>query len=125
MHHDAGGGQFTHHVEYGQDIRAAQESFPQGRVRGVDRNIKGREPLGDDPVQVFAADIGKGYVVAVEEGEAVVLILYVQRSPKPLGKLVDEAEDTFVPTLGRCGWSKDEAQGFVAVTLDLGLPFLT
>ena len=61
-------------------------------LRGVDRHVDGAQALAHDAVQLRIVAAGKGREVAVEEGQADVLILQVERFPEALGHLVHEAE---------------------------------
>ena len=74
----------------------AQHIGPQLRIRGVDRHVQRRELLVDHALQVELGEAGEGGVVAVEEGQAKVVVLDVEGAAEPLGQLVDEAEGAVV-----------------------------
>jgi hypothetical protein len=61
-------------------------------IGGVDGHEQRAEPLGQHPLEVHLGEPGERGEVAVEEREAVVVVLQGQAAPHPLGKLVDEAE---------------------------------
>jgi len=79
-----------HHVEAALDPQHARAHVDVG---GVHRDVQRRQALADDALEAAAAEAGQRDVVAVEEAEAVVLVLHVDRLAHPLGILVDEAED--------------------------------
>ena len=60
--------------------------------RCVDRHVDGAQTLAHDAVQLRLVAAGKGREVAVEEGQADVLVLQVERFPEALGHLVHETE---------------------------------
>ena len=70
----------------------AQHGRADVGVGGVDRDVKGRQPLVDHPLEVHFRETRERREVAVEEREPVVVVLHVQVAPQPLGQLVDEAE---------------------------------
>ena len=76
----------------------------------------------DNPVKFRWPEVGQGDVVAVEEGEAVVLVLDVQRLAQAFGKLVDETEDAVVAAAGRHRCCKRQTQRRARFPLDLKLP---
>ena len=49
------------------------------RVRGVNRHVQRPEPLLDDPGQVELGEAGERREVAVQERQAIVVVLEVQR----------------------------------------------
>ena len=101
MHGDPAGRQFFHDRLDRDDPRLAEELLAQGAIRGMDRDVEGGEPLFPDPGQLLPADIGQGDVIAVEKGEAVILVLDVEGGAEPAGELVDKAEDASVAALQR------------------------
>ena len=60
------------------------------------RDIDRRNVHLNDAVDIVVAEVGHGDEVAVEEGQAAVVVLEVQGLPHTLGELVDEAEDALV-----------------------------
>ena len=69
---------------------------PQLGVGGMHRDVDRRDMHLNDAVDVLVAEVGHGDEVAVEEGQAAVVVLEVEGLPHPLGELVDEAEDALV-----------------------------
>ena len=65
-------------------------------VGRVDADVQRREAFGDDTLEVGFGEAGQGREVAVQEREAVVVVLEVQAAAQPLRQLVDEAELTVV-----------------------------
>ncbi len=58
----------------------------------MDRDIQRAQPLGDDPRQVLIGHVRKCHIVAMQEREAVVVVLEIQRLPHPRRKLLDETK---------------------------------
>ncbi len=74
----------------------AQQARPEVGVGGVDAHVERTELLGQDPLEIGLGEAGERGEVAVEEGEAVVVVLQVQALPHALRQLVDEAERAVV-----------------------------
>ena len=74
----------------------AQQARPEVGVGGVDAHVERAELLGQDPLEIGLGEAGERGEVAVEEGEAVVVVLQVQALPHALRQLVDEAERAVV-----------------------------
>ena len=62
------------------------------RVDRVQRHVERREVLLGDPVDVGVAEVRERDEVALEEGQAVVIVAQVERAAKPLRQLRHEAE---------------------------------
>ena len=60
------------------------------------RDVDRRNVHLNDAVDVLVAEVGHGDEIAVEEGQAAVVVLEVEGLPHSLGELVDEAEDALV-----------------------------
>ena len=58
----------------------------------MDGHEQRAEALGQHALEVHLGESGQGGEVAVEEGEAVVVVLQGEAAPHPFGELVDEAE---------------------------------
>lgn len=72
--------------------RVTQHRRPQRGVRGMHRDVEGPQAFGDDPFEVRLGETRERREVAVEEREAIVVVLDVQRPSQALRQLVDEAE---------------------------------
>ena len=62
------------------------------RIGGVDAHVEGAESLGDDPLEVGLGEAGQRREVAVQERQAVVVVLEVEAAAHPRRQLVDETE---------------------------------
>ena len=76
----------------------AQHLRPQPRISGVDADVERRETFGDDALEVGFGESGQRREIAVQEREAVVVVLEIQALAHALGQLVDEAELAMVVT---------------------------
>src|SRR5581483_7038068 len=108
MHPDPAGGQPPHalHQVTADRRRAPQEEVAHDRIGGVDRDVERREPELQDALDLALREVGQRDVVAVQEGEAVVVVLDVEALAEPSRQLVDEAEHALVGAgrdLGRRG----------------------
>ena len=65
---------------------------PHLGIGGVDRHVQRGQPLGDHPLVVELGETGESGEVPVQERQAVVVVLEVQRPAHPPGQLVDETE---------------------------------
>lgn len=72
--------------------RVPQHSCSHRGVGGVDRDVERAEALLNDASKVQFSEAGQRREVSVEEREAVVVVLEVQRLAHPRGKLIDETE---------------------------------
>jgi hypothetical protein len=81
------------------DIRrlgVSQKKSPYIRIGSVNRDVEWAEPLPDNPIPVLPAEIGKGYVITMEKGEAIILVLEVKGGSETRRKLVHEAKKASV-----------------------------
>ena len=63
---------------------------------GVDGDVHGLQATGDDAVHVLVGDVGERDEVALEKGQAVVVVAQRERGTRLLGKHRHEAEDAGV-----------------------------
>jgi len=99
----------------------AEQARPHDRIRGMHRDVERAQTLSEDAVELPRAEVGQGDVVAVQEGEPVVLVAHVQTAPVPLGHLIDEAEDALVAADPRLHLFGLEAEGLPGSALDANL----
>ena len=133
MHDDAGLGETLHaRHELAADRGLTQEAVAEVGLRGVDGDVERREALLLDAPQLGILQIRQRDVVAVEEGEAEIVVLDVEALAHALGKLMDEAEDALVRARGDLAGTRrlqlqsqvparplDPRMARAAVTLDL------
>ena len=82
-------------VDLAEDVAfagIAHHLHPGHGIRGVDRDMDGAQAFAHDAVQLGIVAAGERREMAVEKGQADVLVLQVERLPEALGHLVDEAE---------------------------------
>ena len=89
---DAGVEQGPQPAQAGGSPPVAQHPGADLGVGGVDAHVDRAQALGDHPFEVELGEAGEGGVVAVEERQAIVVVLHVQAGAQALGQLVDEAE---------------------------------
>ena len=70
----------------------AQHLGALARIGGVDAHVERTESLGYDPLEVGLSEARQRREVAVEERQAVVVVLEVEAAAHPRRQLVDEAE---------------------------------
>ena len=92
VHRDAGLRESRQQLERFPGTRIAQHLHAQLRIRGLHRNIEGRNVHFEDALHVLLGQIGHGNVVAHQERQPRVIVLDIQRVAHALGQLVDEAE---------------------------------
>ena len=124
VHGDPRPCKFLHDIEDRQNPALAEQLLPQDGIRRMNRDIKRRQSLCLDPLQLGAADVGESHVVSVEKGEAVILVLHVERASQSLGKLVYETKDAVVTAASGRGRLEAESQRLPLFTLHLKLPEL-
>ena len=73
-----------------------QHPHTELRVRGVHRNVDGRDVHLDDAVDLVVLHVRHGDIVAEQKGEPLVVVLEVKALPHSGRQLVDEAEHTVV-----------------------------
>ena len=101
VHDDAGLGETLHaRHELAADRGLTQEAVAEVGLHGVDGDVERREALLLDAPQLGILQIRQRDVVAVEEGEAEIVVLDVEALAHALGKLMDEAEDALVRARG-------------------------
>jgi hypothetical protein len=62
----------------------------------VNGDEEGAEALSDDPSFIPKREIGKGHIVAMEEGEAIILILEIEGGPEARGHLIYETKEATI-----------------------------
>ena len=77
-------------------VLVGHHPHPQVRVGGVHRDVDGRDVHLDDALGLPLGEVRQGDVVAEQKGQALVVVLEVERFPQALGHLVDEAEHAVV-----------------------------
>jgi riboflavin biosynthesis pyrimidine reductase len=73
-----------------------QEPRPEVRIGRVDADVQGAEALGHDALQVRFGEPREGREVAVQERQAVVVVLHREARSHARRQLVDEAERAVV-----------------------------
>ena len=84
VHLDAPVEQGLQPSQAGGPAAVAQQVGPDVGIGGVDGDEQRAEPLGEHPLEVHLGEPGQGGEVAVEEGQAVVVVLEGQAAPHPL-----------------------------------------
>jgi len=74
----------------------AQQRRPDLGIGGVNAHVERAEPFVDDPLEIGLGETRERGEVAVEERQAVVVVLEVQTLPHAFGQLVDETERAMV-----------------------------
>jgi hypothetical protein len=77
-------------------LRILHEPHAHVGIGCVHRDVEGREPLVEDPLEVGVGEVREGDEVPVHEREDVVVILDEELAAHALRVLVDEAEDAVV-----------------------------
>jgi hypothetical protein len=78
-----------------EDIRGLgiiQEKTPKAQVAGMNGDEEGAETLFRDPAPIPFREIGEGDIIAMEEGETIVLILMVEGAAQARGHLIHKTE---------------------------------
>ena len=96
VHLDAAVEQRREPPQAGRATTVAQQARPQIGVGGVHAHVERAELLGEHTLEVGLGEAGQRREVAVEERQAVVVVLEVEALPHALGQLVDEAERAVV-----------------------------
>lgn len=65
----------------------------------MDRDVQGRNPFPDNPLDIPPAQVGQGDVIAVEKGKAVIIVLDIEGLPQIWRLLVNKAEDALIAAL--------------------------
>ena len=111
-------------VEILPDARAPgvlQHPEPDRRVRRVDAHVEWGQSLFEYAVPVIRTQVRQRDVVAVEEGQSVVVILHIEGRPKLVEFRVSlhEAERARVGAAADLVGLRDDPEGFVLGFLDL------
>ena len=89
---------------------------------GVHRHVEGGEALAFDALPIGGGEVGEREVAAVEEAEAVVVVLEIEAAAVAGGLLVDETEGAAVVALAQSveqGFAEGQAQALVSILLQL------
>ena len=81
----------------------------------MDRDIEGRKPIADDPLDILRLQIGEGGEIAVAKREPVVIVPNVEDLTEPLRIAIDEAEVAPIGTSTNPGWLEGEPDRIVEV----------
>jgi hypothetical protein len=92
-------------------FRIPEKAYSQFRLRRVNGNVKGREPLIDNPLHLGFIDVGQSQIIPEQERKPVILILYMKGLPHALRILVHEAKHALVFADQRLDRLEFEAEG--------------
>jgi hypothetical protein len=78
--------------------RIAQDAAAQSEISSVDGNVEGTETLLGQAIPVVFGEVGESYVIAKEEGIAIIVVFYVKGTPHPPRHPLEEAEFAAIVT---------------------------
>ena len=92
VHLDAARGEPRELLQDVRHARIVEEHLTRFPRRRVHRDVEGRQAILEDPRDVAVLEVRERREIPVGEGEAVVVIAYVERSPQARRQPFDEAE---------------------------------
>ena len=92
VHLDSSVEKGTQPSQAGRPPSIAKKVGPDVGIGGVDGDEQRTQPLGQHPLEVHFGEPGEGGEVAVEEGQAIVVVLEGQAAPHAARQLMDETE---------------------------------